>query len=217
MTDAQYAKFLVAVNASVPLALLAYDGYHHRLGANPFNFAIHTTGMLTLIFLLLTLCVTPVRKLFSWNFASNFRRMLGLYAFFYCCLHFLLYFAFDKSGSLAAVFTDVRKRPFILFGMTGLLLMLPLAITSTNGMIKRMGAKRWKALHKLVYLAAIAGVLHYCLFGKILTGKPITFAAVLALLLIYRLFADRIPPLRRRPTPAARRAGFTINPVAKQG
>lgn len=199
MSDAQFAKFLVAVNGMVPLALLAYDAYHHRLGADPVTFAIHTTGMMTLIFLLLTLCVTPVRRLFSWNFASHFRRMLGLYAFFYCCLHFTLYFAFNKSGSVSAVLADVGKRPFILFGMTGLALMIPLAVTSTNGMIKRLGAKRWKQLHQLVYLAALAGVTHFYLFGKVRTGTTYAFVTALCVLLGYRLVADRIPPLRKRP------------------
>ena len=202
MTDAQFAKFLVAVNGMVPLALLGYDAYHHRLGADPVTFAIHTTGMMTLIFLLLTLCVTPVRRLFSWNFASHFRRMLGLFAFFYCCLHFVLYFAFNKSGSVPAVVTDVGKRPFILFGMTGLLLMVPLAVTSTNGMIKRLGAKRWKQLHQLVYLAALAGVTHYYLFGKVRNATTIPFVIALCVLLGYRFVADLILPVRKRPARA---------------
>ena len=153
----------------------------------PVEFAIRTTGMLTLIFLLLTLTVTPIRKLTGWNWLSHFRRMLGLYAFFYGCLHFLTYFGFYQSFSVKSVIADTIKRWFILFGMTALLMMIPLAITSTNGMIKRMGAKNWKRLHWLIYPAAIAGVVHYYLLVKADTTMPAIFGVVLGLLLWQRV------------------------------
>lgn len=187
MRDPRFAKLVVFVNSAVPLTMLAWDALHDNLGANPVEFAIRTTGMLTLIFLLLTLTVTPIRKLTGWNWLSHFRRMLGLYAFFYGCLHFLTYFGFYQSFNVKNVLADTIKRWFILFGMTALLMMVPLAITSTNGMIKRMGAKRWKQLHWLIYPAAIAGVLHYYLLVKADTTMPALFGVVLGLLLWQRV------------------------------
>ena len=187
MRDPRFAKLVVFVNSAVPLTMLGWDALHDNLGANPVEFAIRTTGMLTLIFLLLTLTITPIRKLTGWNWLSHFRRMLGLYAFFYGCLHFLTYFGFYQSFSVKSVIADTIKRWFILFGMTALLMMVPLAITSTNGIIKRMGAKRWKQLHWLIYPAAIAGVLHYYLLVKADTTMPALFGVVLGLLLWQRV------------------------------
>jgi sulfoxide reductase heme-binding subunit YedZ len=201
MRDARFAKLVLFVNSAVPLTLLGWDAIHHNLGANPIEFAIRTTGMLTLIFLLLTLTVTPMRKLTGWNWLSHFRRMLGLYAFFYGSLHFLTYFGFYQSFNVRHVVTDTIARPFILFGMTALLMMIPLAITSTNGMIKRMGAKRWKQLHWLIYPAAIAGVLHYYLLVKADVLKPELFAVVLGLLFWQRLIRKR-PPTSPRMAPS---------------
>src|SRR5476651_872515 len=109
--DPQFSKFVLFVNSLVPLALLAWDGYWHHLGANPTSYAIHTTGMLTLVFLFLTLAVTPLRKITGWNWLSHFRRMLGLYAFFYAALHFLIYFVFDRGLDVGSVFADTLKRP----------------------------------------------------------------------------------------------------------
>ena len=205
MKDPRFPKFVVFVNSAVPLALLLWDAYWHHLGANPVEFAIRTTGMLTLIFLLLSLTVTPLRKLTGRNWLSHFRRMLGLYAFFYGMLHLSTYFWLDRSLSVASVVADTARRPFILIGMTGLLLMVPLAVTSTNGMVKRMGSKNWKRLHRLAYVSAIAGVLHYYMLVKADTRKPIAFACVLALLLGYRVLADRLSFLRtKKPVPMAR-------------
>jgi DMSO/TMAO reductase YedYZ heme-binding membrane subunit len=201
MRDARFAKFVLFVNSAVPLALLGWDALHGNLGANPIEFAIRTTGMLTLIFLLLTLTVTPIRKLTGWNWLSHFRRMLGLYAFFYGSMHFLTYFGFYQSFNVKHVVTDTVARPFILFGMTALLLMVPLAITSTNGMIKRMGAKRWKRLHWLIYPTAIAGVLHYYLLVKADVLKPELFAVVLGLLFWQRVAGKR-PPTSPRMAPS---------------
>lgn len=207
MKDPGFAKLIVLVNGSIPLALLALDAYNKRLGANPIMAAIHTTGMTALIFLMLSLAVTPVRKISGWNWLSHFRRMLGLFAFFYATIHLGLYFAFDQQLNLAAVIKDVSSKPFILFGMTSLLLMVPLAITSTNSMIKRLGAARWKRLHQLVYVAAIAAMLHYAYSGKLITNQMKVFIAVLAILLGYRVMAWQLSLLRKAKTASAAAAG----------
>jgi sulfoxide reductase heme-binding subunit YedZ len=201
MKDPRFAKFVLVVNAAVPLALLVWDAYRHQLGANPVSFAIQTTGMLTLVFLFLSLTVTPLRLISGWNFLSHFRRTLGLYAFFYGTLHLSTYFVFDRSLSIGGTIDDVVNRPFILIGMAGLLMMLPLAATSTNGMIKRLGAARWKRLHQLAYLAAIAGVTHYYILVKADKRQPIAFAVVLGILFAFRILAPRLPFLRRTRKP----------------
>ena len=203
MKDPRFAKFVLFVNSLVPLSLLLWDAYFHHLGANPVEYAIRTTGMLTLVFLILSLCVTPVRKVTGWNWLSHFRRMLGVYAFFYGMVHFSTYFWLDRELSVSGIVADTVKRPFILFGMTCLILMAPLAITSTNGMIKRMGGKNWKRLHKLVYPAAIAGVLHYYLLVKADVRQPVAFAVVLGVLLLYRVVGDRFSFLRAKKRPVA--------------
>lgn len=199
MKDPRFAKFVLFVNGLVPLSLLGWDAYWHRLGADPIKFALHTTGMLALIFLILSLTITPARKLSGRNWLSHFRRMLGLFAFFYATLHFSIYFIFDQSRSLASVVKDTAEHRFILFGMTALLSMAPLAITSTNGMIKRLGSLRWKRLHRLAYVAGIAGVIHYYCVGKVVSLQALAFIGVLAVLLGYRLVGNRIPSLRKKP------------------
>lgn len=183
----RFAKLLVLVNAGVPGLLLAWDAWHHRLGANPVNFAILTTGMLTLTFLMLTLAVTPLRKFTGFNWLIVSRRTLGLYAFFYASLHFLIFFSLDRSLSVSSTLSEMVKRKYLIVGSTGLLLMVPLAVTSTNAMIKRLGGKRWRALHRLVYVVAIAGVIHYYMQVKADVRRPLQFAALLALLFLYRL------------------------------
>jgi sulfoxide reductase heme-binding subunit YedZ len=186
--DIRFAKLLVLVNGAVPVTLLGWDAWRHQLGANPVNFAILTTGMSALVFLMLTLVVTPLRKLGGWNWLIALRRMLGLYAFFYVCLHFFLFFGYDREFSITSTLTEMGKRKYLLVGITALLVMVPLAVTSTNAMIKRLGGKRWRALHRLTYVAAIAGVLHYYMQVKADVRKPLAFAAVLTLLLGYRLW-----------------------------
>ena len=193
MTDVRFAKLVVFVNALVPLVLLLWDLYHKRVGPNPLEFATRTTGMLTLIFLSLTVAVTPLRKIFGVNPLVKLRRMLGLFAFFYGSLHLLTYVWFDRLFNLVSVGQDVVRRPFILAGMTAFLLMVPLAITSTNKMVKRLGGKRWGRLHRLVYLAAIAGVVHFWMLVKSDTRLPLTFGFILLFLLGYRLFARYAP------------------------
>ncbi|HYP49935.1 MAG TPA: protein-methionine-sulfoxide reductase heme-binding subunit MsrQ [Pyrinomonadaceae bacterium] len=189
MQDVKFNKFVVFVNALVPLAMLAWDAVWRQLGANPTEFAIRTTGFLTLIFLLITLSITPLRKLSGRNDLIKYRRMLGLFAFFYGALHLSIYFAVDRNLSLTSAAGDIVQRPFIAFGMAAFFLMIPLAVTSTNSMIKRLGGKRWQQLHKLTYLCAIGGVIHYYLIVKSDILMPLAFAAVLAALLGYRVYA----------------------------
>lgn len=194
MQYTRFSKFLLFINAMVPLALMLWDVYHQRVGANPLEFVTRTTGMLTLIFLMLTLGVTPVRTITRLNWLTKFRRMLGLFAFFYGFLHLMTYIWFDRFFNIKSVPRDVVSRPFIALGMLAFFLMAPLAITSTNKMVKRLGGKRWSMLHKLVYLAAIAGVLHFWLLVKSDIRLPLTFAFVLALLLGFRVLARYSPP-----------------------
>ena len=196
MTDTRFTKLVIFVNSLVPLTLMLWDWYHKRVGANPLEFVTHTTGMLTLVFLLISLAVTPLRKITGANWLVKFRRMLGLYAFFYGFLHLLTYVWFDRGFNLKSVPGDIVKRPFITIGMSAFFLMVPLAITSTNKMVKRLGGKRWNHLHKLVYLAGVAGVLHYWLLVKSDVRLPLTFAFILALLLGYRLLVKYSPPAK---------------------
>jgi sulfoxide reductase heme-binding subunit YedZ len=198
MADIKFAKLVTFINCAVPLTLLAWDAYHHRLGANPLEFVTHTTGTLTLVFLTLSLAVTPLRKILGLPWLVQLRRMLGLYAFFYGCLHLLCYVWFDKAFKPGAIAQDTLKRPFIFLGMFAFLVMVPLAVTSTNKMVKRLGGQRWNRLHKLAYLAAIAGVLHYYLLVKADTRIPIAFGIVLAGLLGYRVINKYFPASTQR-------------------
>ncbi len=188
MKDTRFAKLVLFINSLVPLTLLLWDVYHHRVGANPLEFVTRTTGMLTLVFLLITLAVTPARKLSGLNWLVKFRRMLGLFAFFYGFLHLMTYVWFDRFFNLKSAAQDILARPFIAVGMTAFFLMIPLAITSTNKWVKRLGGKRWSRLHKVVYLSGIGGALHYWMLVKSDTRLPLTFAFVVALLLGFRAF-----------------------------
>lgn len=186
-SDIRFVRFLVLINAGVPGFLLAWDAFHHTLSANPVNFAILTTGMLTLIFLILTLLVTPLRKITGWNWLIFSRRTFGLYAFFYASAHFLIFFSLDRSFSVSSTLTEMVKRKYLIIGSLGLLAMVPLAVTSTNAMIKRLGAKRWHALHRLAYVAAICGVIHFYMQVKADVRRPLAFAGALSILLGYRV------------------------------
>jgi sulfoxide reductase heme-binding subunit YedZ len=194
MKDTRFPKSLIFINALVPLSLMLWDVYHKRVGANPLEFVTRTTGMLTLVFLLITLAVTPVRTITRLNWLIKFRRMLGLFAFFYGFLHLMTYIWFDRFFNIKSVPGDIVSRPFIAIGMLAFFLMAPLAITSTNKIIKRLGGKRWSMLHKLIYPAAIAGVLHFWMLVKADIRLPVTFAFVLALLLAFRLLAKYSSP-----------------------
>lgn len=188
MTDIKFNKILLFTNALVPLALLSIDAWRGNLGANPVEFFLRTTGVLTLVFLLVTLSVTPLRKYFGWNSLVKFRRMLGLFAFFYAFLHLVTYSIFDKSLSPAAIAADVWQRPFIAVGMLAFFLLIPLAVTSTNGWIKRIGGKNWARLHKLTYAVAVLGVVHFWMIVKSDLFYPALFASALAVLLFYRIY-----------------------------
>lgn len=204
MKDPRFAKFVLLVNGLVPLALLSWDFAADRLGANPQQYVLHTTGMLALVFLLLSLTVTPVRKLTGRNWLSHFRRMLGLFAFFYAFLHLAAFTSWDLGFAFGRLAAETVKRPFILFGMLSFLVMVPLAITSTNGMIKRLGAAKWKTLHKGAYVAGVAAVVHFYLLVKANIRLPVAFAITLALLLGYRLW-DTYKP-KKAPPPAKPKA-----------
>lgn len=189
MKDTRFAKLVLFVNALVPLALMLWDLWRKQVGANPLEFVTRTTGMLTLVFLFITLAVSPLRRITGLNWLVRFRRMLGVFAFFYGLLHLLTYVAFDRFFRLTTIPSDVANRRFIAVGMAAFLLMLPLAITSTDWMIKRLGGKRWALLHRAVYVAAILGALHYYMLVKSDLRLPLTFAFVLAVLLGFRIFA----------------------------
>lgn len=178
------ALFLLCL---VPLADLVYRGFNARLTANPVEFIQHFTGDWTLRFLLITLSITPMRKLLNLPELIRFRRMLGLFAFFYVCLHFLTYIGPDQSFSLAGMWKDVEKRRYITVGFLGFLLLIPLAITSTKGWIRRLGGRRWQILHRAIYVAALCGVIHYYWLVKSDVREPLKYAAILAVLLLWRL------------------------------
>lgn len=187
MEDAKFNKLLISVNALIPLGFLLYDWSQGQLGANPIEFFLRATGVLTLIFLLLTLAITPLRRAFGWNGLIKYRRMIGLYAFFYAFIHLTTYSLFDKRLDLSAIVADVIQRPFIAIGMTAFFLLIPLAVTSTNGWVKRIGGKRWALLHKLTYVAAILGVIHFWMIVKSDIFYPAIFGFVLIVLLMSRI------------------------------
>ena len=193
MSEIKFGKYLVLINGLVPIVLLSWDWYSGRLGANPVEFFLRTTGILTLIFLFITLAITPLRRVFGWNQLIRYRRMLGLYAFFHGAAHLVTYSIFDKSLDLKAILGDIWQRPFIAVGMIALSLMVPLAVTSTNSMVKRMGGKYWQKLHRLIYPIALLGLIHYFWIQKSDYSYPILFAIVLAVLLGYRVY-DRYKP-----------------------
>ena len=174
------AKVVVFLAALVPQALLIRGAITGNLGVNPAETIQLETGRWALKFLLLSLAITPVRRLTGWNVLIQFRRMLGLFAFFYAVCHFMSYWSFDLNFAFSAMLGDVLKRPFIALGFTALLLMVPLALTSTKGWIRRMG-KRWAQLHRLVYVTADLEALHIAFKVKVYTGDPVIYAAVVAI------------------------------------
>ena len=203
MKDIRFAKLVLFINALVPLALLLFDLWRKQVGANPLEFVTRTTGMLTLVFLLISLAVSPLRRITGLNWLIKFRRMLGLFAFFYGTLHLVTYVAFDRFFHFTTIPADVLKRPFIAIGMTAFFLMLPLAITSTDTMVKRLGGKNWSRLHKTVYVAGLLGVLHYYMLVKSDVRLPMTFAFLLALLLGFRVLVKyyKAPPVASSVVP----------------
>jgi sulfoxide reductase heme-binding subunit YedZ len=178
------AVFLVCL---IPFAELVWRIIKSDLGANPVEFLQHATGDWTLRFLVFTLCITPLRKLFKLPDLIRFRRMLGLFAFFYVSLHFLTYLGPDQSFDFAGMLKDVVKRPFITVGFAAFVLLIPLAITSTMGWIRRLGGKRWQMLHRSIYVAAVCGVIHYYWLVKSDVRKPLFYGALVGILLLWRL------------------------------
>ena len=172
-----------------PLAYLSLGAWHGSLGANPIETITRSTGVWTLRFLLITLAVTPLRRLTGWNEAVRLRRMLGLFAFFYGSLHLATYVWLDQFFDWAAIAKDVVKRPFITAGFSAYVLLVPLAITSSAGMIRRLGGRNWRRLHRLAYVAAALGVVHYWWLVKLDTRPPRNYAVLLAGLLLVRLAA----------------------------
>jgi sulfoxide reductase heme-binding subunit YedZ len=176
----------VFVAALGPAAYLVYGVFAHALGANPIDAVTDETGTWTLRFLVLTLLVTPLRKLTGWNSLIKFRRMLGLFAFFYGSLHFLTYLVLDQFFDVSAIVADIVKRPFITMGFLAFVLMIPLAATSTAGWIRRLGGRRWNLLHRLAYVSAVAGVVHYWWLVKSDISRPARYGAIVAVLLVTR-------------------------------
>ena len=180
------AKVVVFLAALVPAAMLVRGMLTGDLGANPAETIQLSTGRWAFKFLLLTLAVTPVRRLTGWNLVIQYRRMLGLFAFFYATLHFSAYWAFDLLFAFSSMLKDVAKRPFITMGFAAFLLMVPLAVTSTRGWIRRLG-KRWSTLHALVYLSAVLAAVHFAWKVKVFTGDPVYYAAAVTVLLGFRV------------------------------
>ena len=195
-------KPFVFLACLLPLARLGWKAYMGLLGANPIEVITHSTGDWTLIFLLITLAVTPLRKLSGQPWLIRYRRMFGLFAFFYVTLHFLTYIWLDKFFNVHDMLADIAKRKFITVGFTGFVLLIPLALTSTSGWIRRLGGKRWQALHRLIYAAAICGVIHYLWLVKADIRKPLQYGTVLAVLLGYRLVSWALPKLKSQKMPS---------------
>ena len=181
-----------------PAFVLTWKGFNDGLGANPIDVITRTTGRWTLTFLLITLSVTPARKLSGLTWLIRFRRMLGLFAFFYGCLHLTTYVWLDKFFDVHEMLHDIAKRRFITAGLTAWTLMLPLALTSTSGWIRRMGGKRWQKLHRLIYFSAAAGVVHFIWLVKADLRRPFTYGSILLVLLAYRVIAWLVARSRTR-------------------
>lgn len=193
----------VFVGSLAPLAAIALHGYRGSLGANPIERALNQVGLLALVFLVASLACTPLKTVAGWTWPIRLRKMLGLYAFFYASLHFFIYVVLDRGLDLAALGKDIVKRPFILVGTVALVLLTPLAVTSTAKMVKRLGFARWKRLHKLAYVAAVLGVIHFFLRVKKDVSEPLVYGVIL-----FVLFAVRIGSaiLERRAPRGARGA-----------
>jgi sulfoxide reductase heme-binding subunit YedZ len=202
----RYFKPVIFLACLAPLANLAWRGFHAELGANPIEAITHSTGTCTLVFLLITLSVTPLRKLTRQYWLIDLRRMFGLFAFFYGCLHLTTYVWLDKFFDVHEMLADIAKRRFITAGLAGFVLMIPLALTSTKGWIRRLGGKRWQALHRLIYLSAAAGVIHYIWLVKADLRSPLRYAFVLLVLLTYRIVAS---------IASRKKAGAGIAPATK--
>ena len=199
-------KVMVFLLCLGPVAVLTWKGFHDLLGANPIDVITRTTGRWTLNFLLITLAITPLRRISGMPWMIRFRRMVGLYAFFYGSLHLMTYVWLDKFFDVHEMLHDIVKRRFITAGLTAWALMLPLALTSTTGWIRRLGGKRWQKLHRLIYFSAAAGVIHFIWLVKADLTRPEIYAAIVSILLGYRLYVRLKPDTTKRPSvrPSAR-------------
>jgi len=169
------------------IASLTWRGLHGRLPGNPVEYITHFTGDWIIQFLLITLCITPLRNELNRPAITKFRRMFGLFAFFYACVHFLIWFCIDREFSVSTMWGDILKRPYITVGMLGLAAMIPLAITSTAGWVRRLGFRRWQQIHRLIYLSTLAGIIHYFWLVKSDLRWPRYYAEVFGLLMLYRV------------------------------
>jgi len=211
-------KIFIFLAALVPLESLVWKFFHDGLGANPIEVITHSTGDWTMILILTTLSITPLRKLTRQYWLIGVRRMIGLFAFFYGCLHFTTYIWLDKFFDVHEMIKDVYKRPFITAGFTAFVLMIPLALTSTKGWIRRLGGKNWQRLHRLIYLTGILGVVHYLWLVKADLRKPIEYGIVLSILLLYRV-GVWASEKRKQAIPAPVRSGVeatTAQQVARK-
>jgi methionine sulfoxide reductase heme-binding subunit len=197
----KWTKAVLFLVCLVPLGILIWEAFTGGLGSNPTQFLEHATGDWTLRFVAITLSITPLRKLLKQPNLIRFRRMLGLFAFFYGCCHFSVYLTFDQIFNLQGIWADIAKRRYITVGFTGFVMMIPLAVTSTAGWIRRMGGKRWAMLHRAIYLTAVAGVIHFWWLVKSDIHLPLEYAAVMAILLGWRVYDHYSKP--QRPVPAA--------------
>ncbi|HEY8145837.1 MAG TPA: 2Fe-2S iron-sulfur cluster-binding protein [Kofleriaceae bacterium] len=200
--DGPFAKRFVIACALVPALVLAWDAWRGQLGVNGVNYAIRSTGMLGLVYLMLSLLITPLRVLTGWNVLISVRRNLGVFGFLFIATHFLIYFVLDRGADVVDTVGEIVKRRYLWFGFGALLLMIPLALTSTDGMVSRLGPRRWKALHRLVYLAVLGGVIHFYLLVKSDTRRPFAFACAFAALMLFRIVRHEIG--LRRELQAAR-------------
>ena len=205
MNRTQITKILIFLAALVPLGRLGWKAFHDGLGANPIEVITHSTGDWTLILILATLSITPLRKLTRQYWLIGVRRMIGLFAFFYGVLHFTTYIWLDKFFDWHEMIKDVAKRPFITIGFSAFVLLIPLAITSTAGWIRRLGGKNWQRLHKLIYVTAVLGVIHYIWLVKADKHKPLQYAFVLGVLLLYRVGTWALEMRKKTAPPSARR------------
>jgi len=194
-------KILVWLACLGPLSAAAYRVATQTLPPNPIEYITLLTGQSTIILLMVTLAVTPVRKLTGQNWLIKFRRLLGLFAFFYACLHFLTYIWLDQFFDLHSIWRDIFKRPFITVGFLAFVLLIPLAVTSTAGWIRRLGGKRWNLLHKLIYVSAMAGVVHFWWKVKADHRQPALYGGIVLVLLGYRVLAPMFKRQPMRPAP----------------
>jgi len=198
----RWMKVVVFLLCLAPVAVVGWAGYNNQLGANPIEYITHATGDWTLRFLCITLAITPLRKLLKAPDLIRFRRMLGLFAFFYGCLHLTTYVWLDKFFEWPEIVKDIAKRPFITAGFTSWVLMLPLAVTSTTGWIRRLGGKRWRVLHRAVYFSAMAGVVHYYWLVKSDVRKPVMYGMIVGALLLLRVALSVLDSRKAAPRPA---------------